>query len=106
MSVPHRTALQDCSLDIKMHLIAVTALPDYDSGMMMSQDDTPSPADVAAPHSGPLTDGRHPVDEAPHRFSGRARTLSWIGGLIGLALLVGLALFLSHQSSSQGQGGR
>lgn len=88
-----------------MHLTAVTALQNCDSGTMMSQDDTPPPADLSAPRFDPLTDERHPVDEAPHRFGGRARVLSWIGGLIGLALLVGLALYLSHQSSSQGQGG-
>lgn len=88
-----------------MHLIAVTAVQNCDSGTMMSQDDTPPPADLSAPRFDPLTDERHPVDEAPHRFGGRARTLSWIAGLIGLALLVGLALFLSHNSSSQGPGG-
>lgn len=98
-------APQDCSLDIKMHLTAVTALQNCDSGTMMSQDDTPPPADLSAPRFDPLTDERRPVDEAPHRFGGRARVLSWIGGLIGLALLVGLALFLSHQSSSQSAGG-
>lgn len=88
-----------------MHLIAVTAVRNCDSGMTMSQDDTPPPADLSAPRFDPLTDDRDSVDEAPHRFSGRARVLSWIAGLVGLALLIGLALFLSHQSGSQGAGG-
>jgi len=70
----------------------------------MSQDDMPPPAGLAASRFDPLAGDRHPVDEAPRRFGGRARLWSWIGGLIGLALLVGLAWYLAHQGSSQGAG--
>jgi multidrug efflux system membrane fusion protein len=42
---------------------------------------------------------------AERRMSPRARTISWIAGIGGLIALIALAVFLSHQSASQGQGG-
>jgi len=58
----------------------------------------------------PETEHTHWVDEEPRRFSSRGRALSWIGGIIGLLVLIGLAVWLSHGSSSgeggQGGGGR
>ncbi len=71
----------------------------------MSQDDTHLPDDVVAPRTDPLSTELHPVDEAPHRFSTRARTVSWIAGILGVLLLIGLALWLSQKGSSQGTGG-
>ncbi|MDB5714500.1 MAG: efflux transporter periplasmic adaptor subunit [Sphingomonadales bacterium] len=42
----------------------------------------------------------------PRRLSPRARRLSWIGGIIGIVLLIGFAYYLSHQSTaSKGAGG-
>ena len=46
--------------------------------------------------------------DAPHsRLSRRGRTLSWIGGILGLLLVIGFAVFLSHQRAASGgaQGG-
>jgi len=58
----------------------------------------------------PETEHTHWVDEEPRRFSGRGRAISWIAGIIGLLVLIGLAVWLSHGSSSgeggQGGGGR
>lgn len=55
----------------------------------------------------PETEHTHWVDEEPRRFSGRARTISWIAGIIGLLVLIGLAVWLSRASSDQGgQGGQ
>ena len=43
----------------------------------------------------------------PRRMSARGRMLSWIGGLLGLALLIGFAVWLSKSASSgQGPGGQ
>jgi multidrug efflux system membrane fusion protein len=47
----------------------------------------------------------HWVDEEPRRFSGRARTISWIAGILGVLVLIGLAVWLSHSSSSSSGGG-
>ena len=47
-----------------------------------------------------------PTPVEPRRLTPRGRTLSWIGGLLGLALLIGFAVWLSkHASSGEGQGG-
>ena len=68
----------------------------------MSHDELPPSADPTAARSEPA----RWVDEEPRRMSGRGRLLSWIGGLVGLALLIGLALYLSRSSSDQsGQSG-
>jgi multidrug efflux system membrane fusion protein len=45
-----------------------------------------------------------PVD-APHRLGRRGRTISWIGGLAALILLVLGAVWLSHSSATSGAGG-
>jgi multidrug efflux system membrane fusion protein len=45
------------------------------------------------------------ADEHGHRLSPRAKRLSWIGGIIGLILLIGFAYYLSHQSSASGAKG-
>ena len=53
-----------------------------------------------------LSAGYEPVE--PRRMSPRGRMLSWIGGLLGLALLIGFAVWLTHHASSadgQGSGG-
>jgi multidrug efflux system membrane fusion protein len=51
-----------------------------------------------------LSAGYEPVE--PRRLSGRGRTLSWIGGLLGLVLLIAFAVWLTHHASSgEGQGG-
>ncbi|WP_019831697.1 efflux RND transporter periplasmic adaptor subunit [Sphingomonas sp. PR090111-T3T-6A] len=65
----------------------------------MSHDDLPPSADPSAARPEPM----RWADEEPRRLGGRGKMLSWIGGLIGLALLIGLAWYLSHSSSS-GQG--
>ncbi len=70
----------------------------------MSQDDTPLSDDVVASRADPLSGDLRPVDEAPHRFGTQARTVSWIAGILGVLLLIGLALWLSQKSSSQGAG--
>ncbi|MDB5702129.1 MAG: efflux transporter periplasmic adaptor subunit [Sphingomonadales bacterium] len=44
--------------------------------------------------------------DEPGRLSLRTRRLSWIGGIIGILLLIGFAYYLSHQSTaSKGAGG-
>ncbi|MBA2936463.1 efflux RND transporter periplasmic adaptor subunit [Sphingomonas sp. CGMCC 1.13654] len=55
----------------------------------------------------PDTEHAHWVDEEPRRFSGRARIISWIAGIVAVLALIGLAVWLSHgaSSSSGGQGG-
>lgn len=55
-------------------------------------------------HLPPDTERAHWVDEEPRRFSGRARTLSWIAGIVGVLVLIGLVVWLSHSSSSSGGG--
>ncbi|NIJ32870.1 efflux RND transporter periplasmic adaptor subunit [Sphingomonas oligoaromativorans] len=67
----------------------------------MSHDDLPPSADPSAARPEPM----RWADEEPRRMSGRGKMLSWIGGLIGLALLIGLAWYLSHSSSSSSQQG-
>lgn len=56
-------------------------------------------------HEQPVHEQTHWVDEEPRRFSGRARAISWIAGILGVLVLIGLAVWLSHGSSSQGSGG-
>ena len=54
-----------------------------------------------------LSAGYEPVE--PRRMSPRGRILSWIGGLLGLALLIGFAVWLTHHAASgdaSGGGGR
>ncbi|MGI4947489.1 MAG: efflux RND transporter periplasmic adaptor subunit [Janthinobacterium lividum] len=56
----------------------------------------------------PLDEQNRSATPAP-RLTGRSRALSWVAGLIGLALLVALAVFLTHRAQSGsdqgGQGG-
>lgn len=62
--------------------------------------------DRVSEHEQPVPEQIHRVDEEPRRFSGRARTISWVAGLVGVLVLIGLAIWLSHgSSSSQGSGG-
>lgn len=56
-------------------------------------------------HDQPAHDHAHWVDEEPRRFSGRARAISWIAGILGVLVLIGLVFWLSHSSSSQGGAG-
>lgn len=65
----------------------------------MSEDEPIRPAPLHDDY-GPT----HAVDEEPRRFSRRARRMSWVGGLIGLLVLVAIVLWLSHHSSSATEG--
>jgi multidrug efflux system membrane fusion protein len=53
----------------------------------------------------PETEHAHWVDEEPRRFSRRARIISSIAAILGVLVLIGLALWLSHSASSGGPGG-
>ncbi|WP_242095965.1 efflux RND transporter periplasmic adaptor subunit [Sphingomonas sp. CROZ-RG-20F-R02-07] len=59
------------------------------------------PQDPSAMQTGAVS------DPLPRRLSARGRTISWIGGILGLLLLIAFAVFLSHNSASNsgGQGG-
>ncbi len=52
----------------------------------------------------PAREPTHWVEE-PRRFGGRARAISWIAGLIGVLVLIGLAVWLSRSSTSSGAAG-
>jgi multidrug efflux system membrane fusion protein len=102
VSTLYRSVERDCTLDILLHLKAVTPPSCTNSGTIMSHDELPPSADPTAARSEPA----RWLDEEPRQMSGRGRLLSWIGGLVGLALLIGLALYLSRSSSDQsGQSG-
>jgi multidrug efflux system membrane fusion protein len=67
----------------------------------MTMDDLPP----SEPAGGPVSAGPVWRTEEPRRFSGRTRTLSWVLGLLGLAALVALGIFLANQSKQGGAAG-
>ena len=72
----------------------------------MHEDDLTPPAGHSAVPLEPAS--AQWIDDEPRRFGGRAKLFSWIGGAVGLLLLVLLAVYLSQNASSsggQGQGG-
>jgi multidrug efflux system membrane fusion protein len=72
----------------------------------MSQDEVTPPADQPPARPDPRGEPAYWVDEEPRRFGGRARLISWIAGIVGLLVLIGLAVFLSHHSAQNGAGGQ
>jgi multidrug efflux system membrane fusion protein len=73
-------------------------------GISMSQDDLP-PHDPASPLPAPPAESWAYEDQ--RRFTGRGKAISWVAGLLGLAVLVAFILYLStHNSAGQnGAGG-
>jgi membrane fusion protein, multidrug efflux system len=67
----------------------------------MTMEDLPP----SAPAEGPVVAGPAWRAEEPRRFSPRARRLSWVLGLLGLALLVAVGIFLANQSKQSGASG-
>ncbi len=70
----------------------------------MHEDDLTPPA--GSPSASPEPASSTWIHDEPHHFGGRSRLISWVGGLIGLLLLVLLAVWLSHHAASQSGGGQ
>jgi multidrug efflux system membrane fusion protein len=67
----------------------------------MTMEDLPP----SGPAEGPVVAAPAWRAEEPRRLSPRARRLSWILGLLGLAALVALGIFLANQSKQSGASG-